>query len=101
MDRHSHSFSVDAVLHEIDRDKIAMRNLPTLQPLLDQKICSLGTIRKVAASGLSLAHLRLAYSRDVDSGIELLLGERDANSCVRVTKSKKIINSISKFLSIT
>jgi len=94
-----HGFSVTAILQEIERNKFLDKNLPTLQPLIHHKICGTGTVRKIAASGLSLYHLKLAHSRSGDKGLELLLGEHDTNNFVRVTRSKRVISSISKFIS--
>lgn len=49
--------------------------------------------KKVAGSGLDFECLRLAHSRSAD-GIHALFTEQCGNSSVRVTKCKKIIDSV-------
>jgi hypothetical protein len=93
-----YSFSVSAVLQEIERDKYSHINFDSLQPLLKQKICGIGMLRKIAASGLSLNHLKLAYNRKGDSGLQSIFCDRDSNDKIRVTKSKKILHAIGMFL---
>jgi len=92
-----YSFSVSAVLQEIQRDKCLHLNFDSLQPLLKQKVCRIGILRKMAASGLSLNHLKLAYTRNGSSGLQSIFGEQDSNKKVRVTKSKKIAHVIGMF----
>lgn len=43
---------------------VVQSNLPSLQPLISQKIISCPIAKKIAGSGLQLKHLELAYSRD-------------------------------------
>ena len=73
-------------------------NFDSLQPLVERKVCGLAMLRKMAASGLSLNHLKLAYTRNGDSGLQSIFGEQDSNKKVRVTKSKKIAHVIGLFL---
>jgi DNA polymerase III epsilon subunit-like protein len=93
-----YSFSVSAIIQEIERDKHLHLNFDSLQPLVERKVCGLAMLRKMAASGLSLNHLKLAYTRNGDSGLQSIFGEQDSNKKVRVTKSKKIAHVIGLFL---
>lgn len=52
--------------------------------------------KKVAGSGLDFECLRLAHSRSAD-GIHALFTEQCDNSSIRVTKCKKIIDSVANF----
>lgn len=71
-------------------------NLPSLQPLIDQKIISVGIGRKIAERGLNYDHLHLAFKMNPMEGIpNLCKGQR--GGLVRVTKNKKIIDKIVDF----
>jgi DNA polymerase III epsilon subunit-like protein len=94
----SYSFSANAVLQEIERDTCLIKNVQSLQPLLEHKVCGLATVRRIAASGLSMNHLKLAYSRNGELGLQLLFGEKDANQSVRVSKSTRVAHVIAAFL---
>lgn len=72
------------------------RNIPSLQCLVDKNVLSAGMAKKVAGSGLDFECLRLAHSRSAD-GIHALFTEQCGNSSVRVTKCKKIIDSVTNF----
>jgi hypothetical protein len=61
-------------------------------------VCGLATVRRIAASGLSMNHLKLSYSRNGELGLQLLFGEKDANQSVRVSKSTRVAHVIAAFL---
>ena len=73
-------------------------NISSLQPLVDSKSCSRAMMVKMASSGIQLKHLELAYTRNGENGVAVLLGERDFRGKIRVSKSKRIITSICVFL---
>lgn len=71
----------------------------SLRPLIDQKVISEGMGTKIAGSGLSLNHLHLAYRRNGRDGVHKVLSEMSGDCVrVRVTKFKRIIDSIADFL---
>ena len=70
-------------------------NLATLQHLVIWRVISKGMNEKIAKSGLCYRHLRLAYERNGEDGIQALFSER-FNGIVRITKSKKIISSVAQ-----
>ncbi|XP_062579139.1 uncharacterized protein LOC134241063 [Saccostrea cucullata] len=88
------SNSAFAIFHHKNTTKSLMS---TLKPLLDQKVISNRMGNKIASSGLSLSHLQLAYRRNGREGVQDVLTEITDNS-VRVTKSRKIIDSVADFL---
>ncbi|VDH93927.1 Hypothetical predicted protein, partial [Mytilus galloprovincialis] len=65
--------------------------------MLDDKVVTKRTANCIARSGLNLSHLRLAYSRNGRTGIKDIFSE-PCGSKTRVTKSAKIIDSVSDFL---
>lgn len=79
-----------------DYFKTRQINLPSLQPLIDQKVISVGMGRKIAGSGLNYDHLHLAFKMDPTDGISKLCKE-EHGGFARVTKSKKIIGRIVNF----
>ena len=54
---------------------------------------SKGMRKKIAEAGISMKHLKEAFSKGGNKGVELLLGE-DVGGRPRVTKTKKIITSV-------
>ncbi|XP_071150130.1 uncharacterized protein [Mytilus edulis] len=77
--------------------KELQKNLPSLKLLVDNKKLSISMARIIAKSGLSLKHLKLAFTRNGAKGIRDIFTE-SSGSGVRVTKSQKIINKVSEFL---
>uniref|UniRef100_A0A8W8NYC9 Exonuclease domain-containing protein n=1 Tax=Magallana gigas TaxID=29159 RepID=A0A8W8NYC9_MAGGI len=75
---------------------VVQSNLPSLQPLIGQKIISCPIAKKIAGSGLQLKHLELAYSRDPVEGIYSLFSEQCGKS-VRVSKSRKVTGKIVEY----
>ncbi|CAC5364760.1 unnamed protein product [Mytilus coruscus] len=73
------------------------KNVPSLKQMLDDKVVTKRTANCIARSGLNLSHLRLAYSRNGRTGIKDIFSE-PCGSKARVTKSAKIIDSVSDFL---
>ena len=94
-----HSFVASSVLQQIKQDKCLNTDIISLRPLIDEQVCGCSTVRKMAASGLALNHLQLAYSRSGQTGLQLVFGDRDQNNLIRVTKNNKIIEFTAKFLS--
>lgn len=74
------------------------KNIHSLYPLLDNKIISKNIARKIAGSGLSMDNLILAFDRSGADGIRNVFSE-EINKSVRVTRSTKIIDSVSKYIS--
>ncbi|XP_069119349.1 uncharacterized protein [Argopecten irradians] len=70
-------------------------NLQTLAPLVG--VLSAGMLDKIAASGLSLSHLKLAFKRDSFSGISDLFSEVSESGKVRVTKSKSVVDKVNAY----
>ena len=87
------SYTTD-MLHYIN---VVNDNLPSLTPL--QNVVSKQMLRKIAGSGLRFEHLMLAFKRNGTDGVKLLFSEQGSGKGVRVTKSEKIISSVSQFLS--
>lgn len=53
---------------------------------------------KIALSGLSYDHLRLAIERGGHEGLQAVLGEKTESSNLRVTKNKSIVEKKNHFL---
>ena len=53
---------------------------------------------KVAMSGLSLSHLKLAFSRNGKAGVGTLLSEKGADGKPRVTKTASVVQKLVHFL---
>lgn len=51
-------------------------------------------LKKIALSGLSYDHLRLAIERGGADGLKMVLGEKTEQGTVRVTKNKTIVGKI-------
>lgn len=72
-----------------ERDK----NIQTFKPLLELNAISKSMAEKAASSGLTYRHLQIAFMRQGDSGLKLVLGEKFGGK-VRVTKNARIVSSI-------
>ena len=70
-------------------------NLATLQHLVTCGVISKGMSEKIAKSALCYKHLKLAYERNVEDGIQAFFSEI-FNGSVRITKSRKIISSVAQ-----
>lgn len=97
-DKSSFSFSLASVVSIFKFRKDAKPRCDSLLPLVQSKTISKCMASKIANSGLSLSHIILAFKRDDQQGLENLLSEICENSKVRVTKSKRIIQSISQYM---
>ena len=71
----------------LDREMVLKRRLHHGQ----SKVLSNYMIGKIAASGLSYAHLKLAFQRDRVCGIAKLLGELMSTGKARVTQDRKVM----------
>ncbi|CAG2232317.1 unnamed protein product [Mytilus edulis] len=89
----SKKFILEKYLSMKELQKICL----SLKLLVDNKILSISMARIIAKSGLSLKHLKLAFTRNGAKGIRDIFTE-SSGSGVRVTKSQKIINKVSEFL---
>lgn len=94
----SFSFSLSSVVSIFKFRKDAKPRCDSLLPLVQSKTISKCMVYKIANSGLSLTHIILAFKRDGQQGLENLLSEICENSKVRVTKSKRIIQSLSQYM---
>ena len=94
-----YSFSVKAVEQQIVRDNEQQKHIDSLQGLLSSRACGVAMARKIAASGLGMTHLKLAFSRGGVDGIHALFSDRDENGKVRVSLSKRVADNISKIIS--
>ena len=68
-------------------------NLTSLQPLIQAKVNIKGMAEKVASSGLTIAHLQLAYQKGAADGISNVLMERFQGK-PRVTRNKRVAANI-------
>ena len=94
------SFTTKFVLDIHKKSLVVNKNLPSLQKLVNQKVLSLGMTKKIAGSGLSLKHLQLCYQRNGREGIQNIFSETVPNQeVVRVTRSKRIVDSVSEYVS--
>lgn len=91
------SFTFSDALESHHLSKRVTVNLPSLQSLVDGKVVSVGMARKIAGSGLHFSHLKLAHQRGGREGIQSVLSEKNEHQSVRVTKSAKVIDSLSEY----
>jgi DNA polymerase III alpha subunit (gram-positive type) len=92
-----HSYSL-AYIQELDRYQTShMQNHSSLMPLVNDNVLSKQMITKVAASGLSLSHIFLAYKRDNVNGIKNIFSERGLGNKPRVTNNTKIIQNVCRY----
>lgn len=87
-----HSFGVDFVLSSIKYKSKTNDNIVSLQPLSNS--VSNYMLKKIAQSGLSYEHLKIAYERGGPEGIENILSETNSDGVVRVTKTKSVFLKI-------
>lgn len=91
-----HSFTNSWVQRYIVYLSQKSKALRTLQPLICLKKISKSMAEKVSASGLTLEHLQLAYSRGgVDAISNVLIEKFDGRA--RVTSNKRVIRSICSY----
>lgn len=89
-------YSKNCILYQYSCLKKLHQNLPSLKLLINTKVITLRTATAIAKSGLNFYHLKLAFTRNGISGIKYIFTEK-CGSSVRVTKSSKIITSVSDF----
>jgi hypothetical protein len=92
-----HSFSTDFVVENLKFVVMKNVNMQSLQSLVDDKIMSKFTVNKIAASGLHLQHIVLAYQRDKTNGVRSLFSEKILGK-PRVTGNAKIIQSLQNYM---
>ena len=66
------------------------RRRKTLQRLVDNKVVTVGMADKIAAAGLAYCHLQLAFRRNPENGLRLLLTEKCPDGKPRVTAVSRI-----------
>ena len=97
IDHNCSTFSCQYACDIFNYQKLIHKNLPSLQCLIDQNVISLGMAKKIAGSGLDFSCLNLACKRNQD-GIHALFTEKSLNcKFVRVTNSKRILDSVNEF----
>ena len=87
------SFTLHWVERNLEYLAVKKTHIASLAVLVNEKIISSSMSSKIAGSGLSLNHLKIAYTRNRLSGIRNLLSEK-FEDIVRVTVNTKIINNI-------
>lgn len=87
-----HSFSVEYVTSSIDYKSKTDECLGSLQPL--SNCLSKYMLRKIAQSGLSYQHLKMAYERGGPEGLENTLSETNSDGILRVAKTRSIFSKI-------
>ena len=91
------SFNVEALDLQYKRDCDKDKNLPSLLPLASNG-AKTSQLNKVASSGLTMQHLKVAYVRNGQTGIESLFKQKEINGHVRVTSEKKTAALVSSYL---
>ena len=91
-----HSFTLSWLEEYYDFLDKKRENLSSLQPLIQAKVITKGMAEKVASSGLTIAHLQLAFQRSAAGGISNVLMERFQDK-PRVTRNKCVIAKICNF----
>lgn len=79
-------------------DMLASYHRSSLDILISEKIVSKNMSIKLARNGLGLRALKLAYERESDSGIKILLSQQVSGK-PRVTRDTKIVEKICNYLS--
>jgi DNA polymerase III epsilon subunit-like protein len=87
-----HSFDTSFVVKSIETKNRTDDTLSTLSPL--SECISEYMLKKIARSGLTYNHLKLALERGGAEGLKSILGEQTESGSVRVTKNKTIVTKI-------
>ena len=93
---HDYSFTANYVSKRHTHLEMRRRNISTLQPLIQNKVISDSMGQKIAASGLNLSHMKLAFERRGNDGIKYLFAEK-FNDKRRVTADKKITSKVCEY----
>ncbi|KAL5012907.1 hypothetical protein ScPMuIL_011458 [Solemya velum] len=93
----NHSFTTSWGFSMLAYQQNTEKNVDSMQDLVNRKVISKAMAQKIAASGLQLCHLRLAFSRGGLDGLTHLLSEK-VNGKVRVTSTKRVISNLAKEL---
>jgi DNA polymerase III alpha subunit (gram-positive type) len=89
-----HSFCVKAIYNNQCFLKAKAQNMPTLLTLVANGVCKTTTAENIAGSGLTLAHLRLIFSRDGQDGLLNVFRGQNCEGQPRVTNTKRVLDSI-------
>ena len=92
-----HTYSLESAIKRIEYSEMGTNLMSTLVPLVDSKSISKGIAHKIAFSGLSFIHIKLAFDTNGRQGVEDVLTE-DFQGKARVTRSRKILDSLCDFL---
>ncbi|XP_068696144.1 DNA polymerase III PolC-type-like [Montipora foliosa] len=87
------SFTLNYAINNIKYCLNKADNLRTLRPLIASKVISKGMGDKIAASGLTLSHLKLSILRGGKDGLRSVLTEK-VNGKPRVTANSRIIAAL-------
>ena len=93
-----HSFTTMWLCSMMQYETGGKQKATTFSPMIKDKKISPAMAGKCSKSGLELRHLKLAYQRDGEEGVQSLLRELDSNRKPRVTARKDIIHSICQWL---
>ncbi|XP_033734850.1 uncharacterized protein LOC117323633 [Pecten maximus] len=93
------SFSVEDVMDSYTYSLQVKENLPSLETMVNKKVISTNVAKSIAGSGLSYNHLQTEHSNKGREGIESVFTATKGGDRVCVTRSRKIIDSVSDFLS--
>ncbi|XP_069122588.1 uncharacterized protein [Argopecten irradians] len=91
------TFSVQDAIDTHEHGKRVRTNMPSLQPLISAKVLSVGMARRMAGSNLNIHHVKVAHKRGGTEGVRKVFTETCGKG-VRVTKSRKIIDSVSQWM---
>ncbi|XP_062570472.1 uncharacterized protein LOC134232509 [Saccostrea cucullata] len=94
----SQSVMYDYVLQHLKFSSVKNDNLKSLDVLVHGKVITEFMANKIAKSGLNMNYIKLAHTRNGEDGVKNLFQEI-VNGKARVTKCKKIINSVFNYLS--
>ena len=92
-----HAVTFSSTVNNVEH-KVKTRKLKTsLHSMVCNKVLSDQMATKIASTGLSLDHLKLAYKRGGVEGLKDLFCER-TSAGVRITKNQRIIQNVSKYI---
>ena len=92
----SHSLTFESASTRMDHQLAARQNFESSHVLVNEKLLSEAMAKNVAASGLTLAHLKLISQRST-SEIKELFSERDLENRARASV-KKIYDSVQEYV---
>ncbi|XP_069116575.1 uncharacterized protein [Argopecten irradians] len=97
--RQKASFSIKDVMDSYTYSLHVKENLPSLETMVNKKVISGNVAKSIAGSGLSYNSLQTEHSNKGREGIESVFTATKGGDKVCVTRSRKIIDSVSDYLS--